>query len=437
MSKSESTSVDYREFLKVTSGGVATLLAVFLLGCVEQSDEVEQARDTGWNLPNKSDQRVTGAYDVVKGWPKELSDLPGHEGWTWGAVQGVFAQNPDRVFVTMRGELRKLPEDIPAQVIEIEDGAGGTIRLTAPVRRAPARNPSLDPMGSPGEPHWPSIGEEGRDYRWEHVIFVVDREGEVAEWGAQWNSMFKRVHKIRISPYDPEKRVWVIDDAANAIYIFSNDGEELLQTLGTPGEHGNDESHFFRQTDVAWLPEGTFLVADGYENTRVVKFGKEGDYLTSWGEPAEPGGNEKRPNHFNEVHSIAIDAERRVYVSDRANRRIQVFDENGSFIDQWYLGDINTTYDMRITADQHLWTSDGHGNYKIQKYSLDGEMLLTWGSWGPKPGQLWGVHQMSVDQEGSLYVAEVLNARVQKFVPREGGHPDYLIGIPAYPTWQE
>jgi hypothetical protein len=236
---------------------------------VEQGQDVEQARDSGWNLPNKSDQRVTGAYEVVKGWPKELSDLPGHEGWTWGAVQGVFAQNPDRVFVTMRGELRKLPDNIPAQVIEIDDGAGGTIRLSAPVRRAPARNPSLDPMGSPGEPHWPSIGEEGRDYRWEHVIFVVNRAGEVSEWGAQWNSMFKRVHKIRISPYDREKRVWVIDDAANAIYVFRNDGEELLQTLGTPGEDGNDETHFDRQTDVAWLPEGTFFVADGYENRRL------------------------------------------------------------------------------------------------------------------------------------------------------------------------
>ena len=430
-------------------GVITIMLAVILSGCVEQAENSESnsseangesnsaAENGRWNLSNKSDQRVMGGYDVVKGWPKALSTLPGHEGWTWGAVQGVFAQNPDRIFVIMRGELRELPESIPPQIIEIEGDDGSTIRLSAPVRRAPARNPSLDPLGSPGEAHWPNIGEEGRDYRWEHIVFVVNREGDIVEDWPQWDSLFKRAHKIRISPYDPEKRVWVMDDGAHAIYVFSNDGKELLQTIGTPGESGNDETHFFRQTDVAWLPDGTFFVADGYEGTRVVKFDKDGNYLLSWGEPGEPGGNEKRPNYFNTVHSIAVDAERLVYVSDRANRRIQIFDENGNFIEQWYLGDINTTYDILITAGQHLWMSDGHANYKIYKYNLDGEMLLTWGSRGPAPGQLWGVHQMSVDQEGSLYTAGVLNARVQKFVPREGANPDYLVGKPAYPTWQE
>jgi hypothetical protein len=386
--------------------------------------------------PNRSDQLVSGSYDVVEGWPRHISTWPGHEEWTWGSTQGIFAQNPDRIFILQRGELRAIKQPITQQVIEVE-GINGTVRLTAPVTRIPPRNPSIDPLGSPGEPHVAFIGEAGRDYRWEHILFVVNGDGNVVEEWTQWDSLFTRAHKVRISPYDPEKRVWVIDDGANAIYVFSNDGKELLQTIGTPGESGNDETHFFRQTDIAWLPDGTFFVSDGYENTRVVKFDQHGNYLLAWGEPGEPGGNEMRPNYFNTVHGIAVDEQRRVYVVDRSNRRIQIFDENGKFLDHWYLGDIGATYDILITPDQHLWMSDGHGNFKIYQYALDGQMLLTWGGWGSEPGQLWGVHQMSVDQEGNLYVAEVFNGRAQKFRPRPGANPDYLIPPPAYAAWAE
>ncbi len=401
----------------------------------------------GWGVPtrveaqaNKSDQRTSGEYEVVKDWPKHISTWPGHEGWTWGSTQGIFAQNPDRIFIVQRGELRALKHtrsrDNPRQIIEVE-GVEGTVRLSAPAAGVPPRNPSIDPLGSPGEPNVPHIGEAGRDYRWEHILFVVDSAGNLVEEWTQWDSLFKRAHKVRISPYDPEKRVWVIDDGNNAIFVFSNDGKELLMTVGTPGEKGDDESHFWRQTDIAWLPDGTFFVSDGYDNTRVVKFDKDGKFIKAWGKPGEPGGNEMRPNFFNTVHGMAIDNERRVYVVDRSNRRIQIFDEQGGFLDHWYLGDLGATYDILITADQHLWLSDGHGNYKIYKYALDGTMLHSWGTWGSLPGSLWGAHQMSVDQQGNLYVAEVFNGRAQKFRPREGANPDYLVGKPAYPTWQD
>lgn len=88
----------------------------------------------------------------------------------------------------------------------------------------------------------------------------------------------------------------------------------------------------------------------------------------------------------------------------------------------------------RSAWHQHLWASDGHRNFKIYKHNLDGEMLPTWGSWGPEPGLPWGAHQMSVDQEGNLYTAEVFNSRAQRFVPRQGANPAYLIGKPAYPA---
>jgi hypothetical protein len=88
--------------------------------------------------------------------------------------------------------------------------------------------------------------------------------------------MFKRPHAVYISPYDAQKRVWIVDDHTHAIYIFSNDGKQLLQTIGTPNVPGADATHFNRPTFMAWLPDGTFYVADGYNGTRVAKFDASG-----------------------------------------------------------------------------------------------------------------------------------------------------------------
>ncbi|HSU89790.1 MAG TPA: hypothetical protein VLL56_13195, partial [Terriglobia bacterium] len=295
-----------------------------------------------------SDEQVSGPYEVVKNWPKPLATLwPSEKGWTWGSTQAIFAQNPNRIYISMRGELPIIkPGDFlsiydEAQNVEVpgigEDGR--SIWLTIPMPGVPPRNASVGPMSSPGEPHVKFRAQEGRDYRWQHLIFIVDSQGNLVDDWSRWDSKFKRVHKVLISPYDPGKRVWVDDDGKCAIFIFSNDGKQLLQTIGVPGECGDDDKHFNRQTDIAWLPDGTFFVSDGYENTRVVKFDKNGKYLTSWGKPSWDWRTRKLvpglpdpppPNYFYNVHGIQADAvSHRVFVSDRENHRIQVFDENG------------------------------------------------------------------------------------------------------------
>jgi len=330
-----------------------------------------------------------------------------------------------------------------------------------------ARNASVGPYASPGEATDHFLGEADIDYRWHHVIMVFDGEGNMVEDWTQWDSLFEpddakvlaqgRVHKILINPYDPEKRVWAIDDGHQVIRVFSNDGKELLQTIGTlnttteknarmTGNRGTPsltrnsgpaEETFGRQTDIAWLPDGTFFVADGYEETRVVKFDKDGNFLMQWGEMGE-NGTERRPGYFNTVHSIVTDDQRRVYVSDRGNRRIQVFDENGEFLKEWYLGDgPAATYHMYMTADQHLWASDGHGNFKFYKFDLTGRLLQTWGTMTPEPGGLWGTHQFGVDQQNNLYTAEVWGGRPQKFVPRPGADSSVLMGQPVRGAWTE
>ena len=223
-----------------------------------------------------------------------------------------------------------------------------------------------------------------------------------------------------ISPFDPEKHVWLVDDGAHQVFKFTHDGAKLVMVIGEKGKPGNDRYHFNRPTDLAFLPNGDFYVSDGYVNTRVVKYDKDGKYLLEWGKPG------KGPGEFNLVHGISIDVDRqRVYVSDRSNSRIQVFDLAGNFIEAW--GDVRSPYYLALSKDHHLVVSDGV-TQKILKYDLEGRLMHSWGTFGGFPGGLWGVHQVSVDREGNLYVAEVFNGRLQKFRPKPGASRALLIG---------
>jgi DNA-binding beta-propeller fold protein YncE len=261
-------------------------------------------------------------------------------------------------------------------------------------------------------------------------VLVFDREGNIVETWTQWDSLLARPHAVYVSPYDPDKHVWIVDDFRHAIFKFTNDGKTLVQTIGTVNEPGADATHFFRPTFMAWLPDGTFFVADGYENTRVVKLDASGKYVTSWGQRGTPP-NDTRPGYFNNVHGIAVDPRtRRVFVNDRANNRVQVFDENGTFLDQWSFGGApSDTHTFLMDGDGYLWVAD-RGTNKILKYSLDGRLLYSWGTWGTFPGGMWGVHGISVDSEGNFYTAEVDTGRVQKFRPLAGANPRFLVAPP-------
>jgi DNA-binding beta-propeller fold protein YncE len=382
----------------------------------------------------KGGQDQTGPYEVVENWPKPLAQLNGHEQWTWGAMQGIFAESPNRVFLLMRGELPALAR--PTEVAYPSVGPG----ISFPVSQTPFRNASVGPVSSPGNSGsdgWNGWkGTLGVDARWEHCLIVVDAQGNVIEdetW-KQWDHLFRRPHSVSINPYDAEKHVWVVDDRQHAVYKFTNDGKQLVQTLGVRGEPGTDATHFNRPTFLTWLPDGTLFVADGYANTRVVKFDRTGKYLTSWGEKSTRD-NDTTPRTFNAVHGIVVDPDtRRVYVTDRENARIQVFDENGTFLDQFSTGGPSTPQVLYLSADKHLWTVDNDTS-KVVKYDLDGRYQYSWGSRGEWPGALWNVHGISVDQEGNLYLAEVNAGRAQKFRPRAGVNPALLVGKPIRAAW--
>jgi 6-bladed beta-propeller len=378
----------------------------------------------------KGGQDIFGPYDVVRNWPRPMSDsLPNHEKFTWSTTMDVFAESPNRVFLVQKGELARIDKRPETKWVP-EFGPG----LVFPVFRLPLRQAGAGAGSNPLDP--PADGTPGVDWRWEHCIVVVNAEGKIVEDWTQWDKLFTRPHDVEISPYDPEKNVWVVDAEGHAVYKFSNDGKKLLLTLGTPRQRGEDDTHFNRPTFLVFMDANTMYLADGYDGTRVIKYDMNGKNLLQWGQKGTPP-NEKRPGYFNSVHGIAVDpTTRRVYVNDRTNGRVQVFDENGKYLDEWNFGprppmDIHS---FIVTSDRKLWAAD-QGTHKILGYDLEGHFVYSWGSWGEYPGGMWGVHGMSTDQEGNLYVAEVNNGRIQKYRPRQGANPAFLVGKPWKGVW--
>jgi hypothetical protein len=369
----------------------ATLPAIIAAGCAQSSGEGPSGAASARVPTTKGGEDVSGPYEVDEKWPLPLGD----PGYTWGSVGGVFAESPDRIYVLTRGEL-PLPPKAPADYT----GAYGAFGVPAGAFGVPATN--VTP-------------------RLEKCILVIDGHGKIVEAWTQFDHLFKGgrgPHKVKMSPYDREQHVWVIDDQRQQIFKFTHDGQRLAMTLGEAGVPGTDNAHFNGPTELAWLPDGTFFVTDGYVNSRVLKFDPDGKFMKTWGTKGNG------PGQFNLPHSIDIDRQRRLYVADRDNGRIQIFDEEGRYLDQW--AEIRSPFHLVVSPDQHVWVSDGMTN-KFLQYSADGQLVSSWGTCGTFPGAFWGVHQFSVDSAGNLYVAEAFGGRAQKFVPRHGVDSSLLI----------
>ena len=248
------------------------------------------------------------------------------------------------------------------------------------------------------------------------TVSVIDGQSGklLASWGA---GRFIMPHGLTI---DREDHVWLTDVGLHQVFKFTHDGN-LLLTLGERGKPGADASHFNLPTDVAVLPDGSFYVSDGYRNTRVVKFAADGRFESEW------GGKGDAPGQFNLPHGIAVDARGRVFVCDRTNSRLQVFDARGKFLTQWKGPHIGRPYGVDVGPDGHIYLIDG-GDPSAQPaergkaVELDGEgrVLDTFGSSGKGPGQFQMGHDIAVAPDGAVYVAEGAGRRVQKFVRKAG-----------------
>lgn len=237
-------------------------------------------------------------------------------------------------------------------------------------------------------------------HRGEHPILILDRQGKLLR--SFGDGMFTSAHGLRI---DAEGNIWVTDNGNHTVIKFSHDGAVLL-TLGEKNVASEDATHFNKPADIAFAANGDFYIADGYGNSRVVKFDKAGKFLKTWGKKGAG------PGEFNLPHAVQVDAEGRVYVGDRENNRIQVFDAEGKFLRQ--LAGM-APFGLFITPDQHLFVADGRAN-KVLKMTLDGKVLSSWGAAGAEPGNFQLPHGLTVAADGAVYVTEITGKRLQKFV---------------------
>jgi len=253
---------------------------------------------------------------------------------------------------------------------------------------------------------------------------------------------------------DPKDSIWVTDKGSDMVVKFNPAGrvemvfgrkQEASDRETGPLERHNPplpaEPGRFRQvTDVAFDAAGNTYISDGYINSRVAKVDKDGRWLKSWGDRG------RKPGEFNTPHSIAADGKGNIYVADRGNRRIQVFDGEGTFIREIR---IDVPYDKSaqpaigavpdlakleasgspltmapgapwtvcITPgpNQVLYASDAFPG-RVYKLSLDGKVLGVLGESGKQLKQFGWVHEIACPSENVLYVAELLNWRVQKLL---------------------
>lgn len=249
-------------------------------------------------------------------------------------------------------------------------------------------------------------------------------------------------HAVRI---DKNDNIWAIDKGSDMIVRFNPEGhvtmvfgrkKEASDESAVPWTHVNPprpaiDGQFRQPTDVTWDPRGDIFFSDGYINSRVAKYDKDGRWLKQWGDR----GN--KPGEFNTPHSIAADAKGNIYVADRGNRRIQVFDAEGVFereisidvpvppgVKPW-MGPMPSTeaaarqsgapWAICITPGpvQYLYSSDAYPG-RIYKLSLDGKVLGMLGTSGRQLKEFGWIHEMACPSENTLYVAELLNWRVQK-----------------------
>lgn len=233
------------------------------------------------------------------------------------------------------------------------------------------------------------------------AVLVYDREGHfLRSWG---EDLFTTPHGLWISPDD---QVYLADSGDHTVRICTTDGQ-VQQTLGTTGQAGAPGMPFNQPTWAKRSPSGDTYVSDGYGQHRVHRFSADGRLLRSWGEKGvEPG-------QFALPHSLVVDRRGRVLVADRENHRVQIFDGDGAFVDQWT--DLRQPMDLFIDAADAVHVAEAQ--QRVSVYSLDGDLLGRWGEKGTAPGQFSdSPHGICVDSRGDVYVGEVINqGRLQKF----------------------
>jgi DNA-binding beta-propeller fold protein YncE len=224
--------------------------------------------------------------------------------------------------------------------------------------------------------------------------------------------LFTRSHGLRI---DAAGNIWATDVGAHVVYKLSPQGQVLL-TLGTKGQPGawDSATHLLREpNDVAIARNGDIFVVQGHTpgamgDPRVLKFDKNGTFIKSW------GGKGKEPGQFEVAHGIAIDAKGLLWVADRENQRIQIFDADGKFIREVKYAGLPCSLAI---GNQYIYMVNGFAG-QLLRLDLQGKVLAATGKPGTGVGEFGEAHFIAVSPKGEIYVADSVNAAVQKFVKK-------------------
>ena len=203
------------------------------------------------------------------------------------------------------------------------------------------------------------------------------------------------LHGLHVDPWD---NVWVTEVGRHLIWRFDPNGN-LTLTLGVDGVSGCDAQHFYQPTHVYVMPSGEFFVADGYGNSRVVKFSADAKYLLQWGRRGTAVGE------FHTPHVITADPDGRLYISDRENDRVQVFDQSGQALAEW--PGLHSVDGLHYAPYGFIYAGAGLDN-AILKLDPSGRLLETWA----EPGLLNYPHGITVDAQGTIYIAETSGDRL-------------------------
>jgi sugar lactone lactonase YvrE len=283
----------------------------------------------------------------------------------------------------------------------------------------------------------PGVCVDAHDQVWtfnrgDTPVQLYDASGRLLRaWGQ--GGLVGKAHGIRI---DPQGFVWLADTGLHVVRKFTPEGE-LLLTLGTPGEPGEDSTHLNMPTDLVVTPAGDIFVTDGYGNNRVVHYDPSGQFVKTWGQLGSKAGQ------FSLPHSIAVDSVGRLYVADRNNARVQVFDQSGRYLDEWR--DLIVPWQVVVTPRDEVYVCGSTPmrwpgalalipgmvvgvppkDQILMRFDTTGRARGLWAfpMGTDRAGSLAWVHGLGVDSRGNVYLGDVQGHRVQKFVPLRSDAP--------------
>ena len=348
------------------------------------------------NMGNARGPIGESPYDVVPLWADPFQE----HGFAFGGNSGIWAETPDRIIIAQRGETI-LPHPIPEEYLGFAGSIGINV-LTDTNRRT-----------------------------WQNCLYVVNADGEPIEIWDHLDYLCEGSdgpgpHRIRINPYDPDKKIWLVNETFHQIYVLSNDGSELVATYGEKLVPGEDATHYGRPQDVAFLPDGRILVADGLDNNRVIIYDEDMNYLGQFGS----GGD--GPGQFNTIHSLGIGPEGRILVTDRSGFEVNLFrttDDPAVIEFERSIGEpTGMPLDIIVNEDD-FWIS-ALQPLRFVNFDFEGNLKYTWLVPDDLPNGYLEVHTFTVDSDGNLYGGDNQYGRTQKFVPKPGVDPELLINPP-------